>query len=257
MPDFANPSGLSMDLATRRALLDVAAREDLLLLEDNPYGLFTGGARALPPLKRLDTERRVIYLGSFAKTVLPGARVGYLVADQRVRTADGRIVLLADELSKIKSMVTVNTSPLAQAVVGGALLEHGGSLRAANERQIATYAGNLRTLLSGLAWRFADVEGVAWNAPAGGYFVVVTVPFAADEQALTRSAAEHGVLWTPMSWFYADGDGAGQLRLSVSSLDAEAIETGLDRLYVFITECGAVGTKTEAGALSRGAGSRT
>jgi (S)-3,5-dihydroxyphenylglycine transaminase len=251
MPDFANPSGVRMDLATRRALLDVAVQEDVLLLEDNPYGLFTGEARALPTLKRLDTGGQVVYLGSFAKTVLPGARVGYLVADQRVRTADGRVTLLADELSKIKSMLTVNTSPIAQAVVGGALLAHGGSLRAANERQIAAYADNRRTLLSGLARRFADVGGVSWNAPSGGYFAVVTVPFEAGAAALARSAARYGVLWTPMTWFYADGGGAHQLRLSVSSLDGDTIENGLDRLYVFITECAEVDTEGAERSQSR------
>ena len=100
----------------------MAAQEDLLLLEDNPYGTFGDGAR-LPTLKALDTGRRVVYLGSFAKTGFPGARVGYAVADQRVAADDGTASLLADELSKIKSMVSVNTSPVAQAVVGGKLLE--------------------------------------------------------------------------------------------------------------------------------------
>lgn len=105
-------------------LLEVAEREGVLLLEDNPYGLFHGGGRTPPTLKALDTGRRVVYLGSFAKTVLPGARVGYAVADHRVRDAQGATGLFADQLSKIKSMVTVNTSPIAQAVVGGALLEN-------------------------------------------------------------------------------------------------------------------------------------
>lgn len=122
MPDFANPSGMSLDLEMRRRLLEIAAQEDLLLLEDNPYGLFpASGHERLPTLKALDTERRVVYLGSFAKTALPGARVGYVVADQRVTGAG----LLADELSKIKSMLTVNTSAVAQAIVGGKLLENG------------------------------------------------------------------------------------------------------------------------------------
>jgi len=124
MPDFANPSGVSLSVPLRERLLEVAAQEDLLLLEDNPYGTFGDGAR-LPTLKALDTGRRVVYLGSFAKTGFPGARVGYAVADQRVAADDGTASLLADELSKIKSMVSVNTSPVAQAVVGGKLLENG------------------------------------------------------------------------------------------------------------------------------------
>ncbi|HET6989631.1 MAG TPA: PLP-dependent aminotransferase family protein, partial [Kribbella sp.] len=133
MPDFANPSGLSLDVESRRRLLEVAAEQDLLLLEDNPYGLFPAwGVDRVPTLKALDTGRRVIYLGSFAKTGLPGARVGYVVADQTVAAPDGSVGLLADELSKLKSMLTVNTSPVAQAVIGGKLLANNCSLVAAN-----------------------------------------------------------------------------------------------------------------------------
>jgi (S)-3,5-dihydroxyphenylglycine transaminase len=130
VPEFANPSGVSLDVETRHRLLELAESEDFLLLEDNPYGLFQRGFALRPPtLKALDTSARVIYLGSFAKTAVPGARVGYVVADQPVGTG-----VLAHELAKIKSMLTVNTSPIAQAVVGGKLLEHGCSLVSANVR---------------------------------------------------------------------------------------------------------------------------
>ena len=153
MPDFANPSGVSLTTELRHRLLEAAGQQDLLLLEDNPYGTFGAGAR-LPTLKALDTGGRVIYLGSFAKTGFPGARVGYAVADQRVKAADGSVSLLADELSKIKSMVSVNTSPVAQAVVGGKLLENGCSVIKANVRETAVYVSNLRQVLDGLARRF-------------------------------------------------------------------------------------------------------
>ncbi len=88
--DFANPSGISLDPEARHALLDLAERLDLLLLEDNPYGYFDADGVRLPTMKSLDTRGRVVYLGSFAKTGLPGARIGYAVADQRVLGADGR-----------------------------------------------------------------------------------------------------------------------------------------------------------------------
>ena len=84
MPDFANPSGACLTLEQRHGLLDVARDEGLLILEDDPYGLFGLDDRERPRLKALDTTRQVIYLGSFAKTAFPGARVGYLVADQDV-----------------------------------------------------------------------------------------------------------------------------------------------------------------------------
>ncbi|RKN40617.1 PLP-dependent aminotransferase family protein [Micromonospora endolithica] len=237
MPDFANPSGASIDVAGRRRLLDLAAEEDLLLLEDNPYGLFPAGDGDRPPtLKALDTARRVVYLGSFAKTVLPGARVGYVVADQRVGAPDGTVGLLADQLAKIKSMVTVNTSALAQAVVGGALLEHGCSLVAATVRERAAYTRNLRHLVAGLARRFGDAGPVRWNVPAGGFFVVVTVPFGVDDALLDRSAREYGVLWTPMAHFYDDGAPVDALRLSVSAVTPAEIDRGLDRLAALVAD---------------------
>ncbi|WP_433121179.1 aminotransferase class I/II-fold pyridoxal phosphate-dependent enzyme [Micromonospora sp. CA-246542] len=237
MPDFANPSGVSIDVADRQRLLALAAEEDLLLLEDNPYGLFAVADGPRPPtLKALDTDRRVVYLGSFAKTVLPGARVGYVVADQRVADRDGRVGPFADQLAMIKSMVTVNTSPLAQAVIGGRLLEHGCSLVPANTRERAAYARNLRHLVAGLARRFADRPEVRWTVPAGGFFVVVTVPFVVDDALLDISGRDYGVLWTPMAHFYDDTAPVRALRLSVSAVTPEQIDVGLDRLAALVTD---------------------
>jgi (S)-3,5-dihydroxyphenylglycine transaminase len=236
MPDFANPSGVSLSTELRHQVLELAGQQDLLLLEDNPYGTFGHGAR-LPTLKALDTARRVVYLGSFAKTGFPGARVGYAVADQRVAAGDGTISTLADELSKIKSMVSVNTSPVAQAVVGGKLLEHGCSVIRANLRETAVYVNNLNRVLDGLARRFPPpTADISWNAPGGGFFVVVSLPFTADDALLEYSARQHGVLWTPMSHFYGDGAGAHQIRLACSQLTPDRIDTGLDRLASLVAD---------------------
>jgi (S)-3,5-dihydroxyphenylglycine transaminase len=237
MPDFANPSGVSMTVPLRHSLLDLAAREHILLLEDNPYGLFHDGSH-VPTLKALDTGRQVVYLGSFAKTGFPGARVGFALADQRVAAGDGRVSLFADELSKIKSMLTVNTSAVAQAVVGGKLLEHDCSLVTANQRETAVYLRNLRQVLDGLRRRFHATEGtqpeVTWNAPHGGFFVVITLPFPADDAVLERSARDYRVLWTPMSHFYSGHGGLPHVRLAFSQLTPDLIETGLDRFAAFV-----------------------
>ncbi|MFG1666917.1 PLP-dependent aminotransferase family protein [Streptomyces sp. Y7] len=239
VPDFANPSGASMSLAARERLLDVAADEDLLVLEDDPYGFFVRTGTARPTLKALDRGRRVVHLGSFAKTALPGARVGYVIADQEVLGPAGGRSLLADELSKIKSMTTVNTSAVSQAVIGGLLIESDCRLREANSRTIAHYRTTMDTLLDELerhfpAQRRAEL-GISWNRPDGGFFVVVDVPFAADHQALELSARAFGVLWTPMCDFHLDGGGTRQLRLSCSAQTPEAITEGIARLAAFIT----------------------
>lgn len=233
VPNFANPSGVSLSVAARHRLLDVAAEQDLLLLEDDPYGLFGLDDEPRPALKSLDTDGRVLYLGSFAKSCFPGARVGFLVADQTVVDEEGRRTLLADELSAVKSMLTVNTSPIAQAVIGGVLVESGCSLRAANRDKVAFYRHNLRTMLAALAEHFPRPErgehGVRWNVPGGGFFAVVDLPFPADEKLLELSAERFGVLWTPMSFFYADG-GDHAIRLSCSYLEAGQVAEGVRRL---------------------------
>lgn len=238
VPDFANPSGTSMTLAARERLLQVAAEEDLLILEDDPYGFFVRTGSGLPTLKSMDRERRVLHLGSFAKTALPGARVGYVVADQEVVGPDGRRSLLADELSKIKSMTTVNTSAIGQAVIGGLLVECDCRLREANAEAIAYYATNLATLLGELERHFPEDRrrelGLSWNEPTGGFFLVVDVPFVADTKALEDSARTFGVLWTPMSDFYAQGGGEHRLRLSCSALTPDQIVEGVRRLARFI-----------------------
>jgi len=233
VPDHSNPTGRTMPVAARLELLDLAARHDILLLEDSPYRLVSPGEQ-LPSLKALDTEQRVVYLGSFAKTIFPGARVGFVVADQPVQGG----ALLAHELAKIKSMVTVNTSPLSQAAVAGALLAAGGRLSALNAGPAAHYGTSMRLVLEHLDRRLPAARraelGVAWNRPTGGFFLSVEVPFAADNAALARSAEHFGVLWTPMSYFYPEGGGERGIRLSTSYLTAQDIEEGAGRLARFI-----------------------
>jgi (S)-3,5-dihydroxyphenylglycine transaminase len=234
-PNFANPSGVCLPTPTRHALLEVAAQEDILLLEDDPYGLFGLDDEPRPALKSLDTDQRVIYLGSFAKTCFPGARVGFLVADQTVVDAQGRRSLLAEELSAVKSMLTVNTSPVAQAVIGGMLVESGCSLRAANKDKAEFYRANMRALLDSLARTF-DRGQVRWNIPSGGFFAVLDLPMRCDEQLLELSARRYGVLWTPMSFFYPGGGGTTAIRLACSALVPDQIAEGVRRLGHLVAE---------------------
>jgi len=233
--NFANPSGVSLREQARRGLLAVAAQEDLLILEDDPYGLFGLDDRHTLTLKAMDTDQRVIYLGSFAKSVFPGARVGFLVADQTVVSATGHRSLLADELSTVKSMVTVNTSPIAQAVIGGVLASCDFSLRKANQEKIAFYRRNLQSLLAALERHFAD-PAISWNSPSGGFFAVLDVPVRADEKLLEVSARDYGVLWTPMSFFYLDGGGSHAIRLSCSALTPVQVDEGVRRVAALIAD---------------------
>lgn len=237
VPDHTNPSGRTVSAQARVELLDLAARYELLILEDSPYRLVSPGP-PLPTLKSLDRNRSVVHLGSYSKTVFPGARVGFVVADQPVIGDDGTVTLLADELSKIKSMVTVNTSALSQAVVAGTLLRAGGRVSELNAKAAAYYGEAMRRTLAELERRLPAERraavGVRWHHPTGGFFLTMQVGFDTDEAALTRSAQEFGVIWTPMSYFYPWGGGHRGMRLSVSYLSAAEIEEGVARLAAFI-----------------------
>ncbi|MGW7519969.1 aminotransferase class I/II-fold pyridoxal phosphate-dependent enzyme [Streptomyces sp. NPDC054796] len=245
-PDHANPSGATMPVETRHELLALAARHDLLILEDSPYRSVSPG-RQLPTLKSLDRTRSVVHLGSFSKTLFPGARIGFAVADQPVHGDGGGASLLADELAKIKSMVTVNTSAVSQAVVAGMLLAADGRPSDFNADTAAYYGNAMRTVLTRLEERFPPAErtalGIRWNTPTGGFFLTLDVPFPTDNAALTRSAEDFGVIWTPMSYFYLNQGGESALRLSISYLTPDSIKEGIDRLARFIkSESGTDGT---------------
>jgi (S)-3,5-dihydroxyphenylglycine transaminase len=234
-PDYANPSGVIMSLKARRSLLAFAEREGMHLVEDGAYAFTAGILQRMPSLKALDMTRQVIYIGTFSKTCMPGARVGYVIADQIVDGPGGRLISLADALGQIKSMVSVNTSPISQAIVGGMLLRHGGSIRSLGAKKAALYQRNLKILISALKEAFEPLiqqyPTIRITQPSGGFFVRLRLPLQVDSTLLKRSAAEFGVLWTPMSVFYLEvGGGAQEMRLSCSYLSPDEIIEGVRRL---------------------------
>ncbi len=238
VPGYANPSGVCLSLEVRLALLRYVSEHKLYILEDNPYGLFARqGSATVATLKSLDSEKRVIYVGSFSKTCFPGARIGYLYADQVVEGFSGG-KRISDVFSSVKSMLTVNTPPIAQAVIGGMLLQSDCTLTARNRRNIKRYSDNLLTLANALQSNFPNDSGVCgavnWNLPDGGFFTVVNVPFIANAAALERSAQKFGILWTPMQDFYLEKGGERSLRLSSSLLSGEEIQQGIKRFKEFV-----------------------
>ncbi|MFJ8887036.1 PLP-dependent aminotransferase family protein [Streptomyces sp. NPDC102402] len=244
VPDHSNPSGATMGAQAREDLLRLAERYDFLILEDSPYRLVSPGA-PLPTLKSLDRARRVVHVGSYSKTVFPGARVGFVVADQRVRDADGGEQLLAAELTKIKSMVTVNTSPLGQAAVAGALLGAQGRLSQLNAGAAVRYGDAMREMLRQLDTRLPEARrtalGVSWNEPTGGFFLTLRVPFKVGSEQLALCAQDFGVIWTPMTHFHPGAGGDHAIRLSTSSLTPAEIHEGIARLVRFVeAQCAAL-----------------
>ncbi|MEP7013022.1 MAG: PLP-dependent aminotransferase family protein [Acidobacteriota bacterium] len=235
IPDFNNPMGTSMPTAVRRELLDLLREEDVLLFEDNPYGMFAYDAAPAPTIKSLDSAAGVVYLGSFSKTLFPGLRIGYLVADQQVVGPDGSLRPLAGELAKVKSLTTVNTPPLMQAVAGGLLLEAGGSLRDLVGRKLPHYRANRDAMLAALDRELAGT-GVTWNRPAGGYFLTLDLSFDFGEAELDFCARTHGVICCPMRFFALAPGRERQVRLSFSYVTPEQVDRGVRAFARFVRE---------------------
>jgi (S)-3,5-dihydroxyphenylglycine transaminase len=236
VPDFNNPLGTRMPLEARRALLELAREHGMLIWEDNPYGMFSYDGPPLPTLKALDEHGVVVYMGSFSKTLFPGLRLGYLVADQQVLLPGERRVSLASELSKIKSLTTVNTSTVVQAIAGGILLEAGGSLRPLVDEKLPFYRANRDRMLACLEAALGGAGGVRWNRPEGGFFLTVTLPFEFTDECLTACARDHGVIVCPLRFFALTPGRERQVRLSFSYVDEARIAEGIDRFARFVRE---------------------
>jgi (S)-3,5-dihydroxyphenylglycine transaminase len=191
---------------------------------------YDGGRQ--PTMKALDQRGDVLYIGSFSKTLFPGLRLGYLVADQRVA---GSGELLAQALARAKTLLSLKTSPMMETVLTRVLEETGGSLEPVVAPKRVRYREQRDAMLDALGRNFDDLRDVtSWNTPAGGFFLAVTLPceFGADE--LRACAADYGVIVSPMRYFCLGARRARQIRLSFSYVDPGAIHVGVERLASFV-----------------------
>jgi (S)-3,5-dihydroxyphenylglycine transaminase len=236
IPDHSNPSGRCLTLSEREGLLRLAREEGLLVLEDSAYRAFAYEGDPLPSLKALDDGGNVVCLGSFAKVFMPGVRLGFLVADQLVE-GEGTV---AQALSKVKSFVSVLTSPVTQAIVGGLLVENEFSLKPYYADKVAECGRRRAHLLASLARVFGgspELAGrVRWNQPTGGFFVVVTLPFEFGRQELVACAGNYGVIVSPMSFFALRGGFRNQVRLAFSNASPDEIDQGVERFQKFVRD---------------------
>ena len=236
-PDFSNPTGIVIDFASRKELLQLAQEQDFFILEDNTYRFFHDRENIMPSLKALDKDKRVIYVGTFAKIYFPGARIGFVLADQLVKASNNQQEYLACHLAAIKNMITVNTSPICQAIVAGSLLKAEGSSSRMSITRRDFYRKNLKLLILALEKYFGDDPNlnklVSWNVPTGGFFVILRFPFDVTDEALVISAEKYGVIWTPMSSFYINETAKNEIRLSCSYLTPDQIDQGVRNLVEF------------------------
>lgn len=238
IPEFDNPTGTVLSLEARQALLEVCAGQRIAVLEDNPYGMFRYEGARLPTLYEIDRAGCVIYLFTYSKTLCPAVRVGgALVPDTLFGDAAAARTLVAN-LGERKSFLTVNTSQLNQALIGGMLLAQQGTLHALIAPQLEHYRRNRDLLLAALEKEFADQRDVVrWNRPEGGFFLTMTLPFAFGQAEVLRCAREQHVIPMPLSFFSLSGTCQDSIRLAFSNVEPSLIGEGVARLGQFVRQC--------------------
>ncbi|MBD2797476.1 PLP-dependent aminotransferase family protein [Xenorhabdus sp. 18] len=236
IPDFSNPCGRTMSLARRKELLAFCYAHGLFVLEDSPYRLFRYTHQQQPTLLALDKEAVVIHIGTFAKTLCPAVRIGYLVCRTRVKRGE-QFMPLIDDMTRVKSFISVNTGNIAQAIVGGFLLENDCSLKQTIQGINKHYQEKRDRLLLSLSHFFAEqYPTISWSVPDGGFFLNLRLPFDLTMQDVERCAAEFGVIVVPTAIFSDSECYNNMLRLSFSYVESDMIEEGVRRLSCFIAD---------------------
>jgi DNA-binding transcriptional MocR family regulator len=222
IPTFHNPAGVSLSTPRRRRLLELACRENLILVEDDVYRELAFDGAAPPALRALDPEAPVVRLGSFAKSLAPGLRLGWIDAPPRLREQ-----LAADGVLESGGCVSQFPAAVVAALLeAGAYGAHVAALRTGYASRRDALAGALRDHLP---------AGCGFTLPAGGFFLWVTLPEGLTATALLPVAERHGIGFAPGVRFSVGGDD-GSVRLAFSLYDEESLAEGGRRLAAAIDE---------------------
>jgi len=208
-----NPTGVIMPDDRRKELLEVASKYDLLVIEDDPYSFFVFDEVPFTPLKTLDSEGRVIYLGTFSKILAPGLRLGYMVADRQIT----RMVELA------KQMVDLHSSTLSQYIALYALKE--GVVEKTIQKARLVYREKRDIMIESLEEYMP--EGSHWFKPRGGLFAFIYLPDGVDTTDMLPMAIEKGVAYVPGRNFFSDGSGVNAMRINFSYLPPDKLREGI------------------------------
>ena len=222
VPSFQNPAGVTMSLPRRKRLVEVAAERELLVLEDNPYGLLRYEGEPPEPLYALDGGVYVMYLGTFSKILSPGIRLGWVAAPPPV----------LEKINLGKQQADLCTSTLSQLMVQ-AYFEI-GDWRDYVSSLTAIYRSRRDAMLEALADYFPPQA--EWTRPGGGLFIWATLPDFIDTDDLLVRALRDNVAFVPGSGAYLDGRGHSSMRLNFSGSDEERIREGVRRIGEAIKE---------------------
>ncbi len=216
IPTSQNPGGVTMSMERRKHLLELAEQYDLLIVEDDPYSYFTFEDIDFKPLKTLDRNGRVVYLGTFSKILAPGLRVGFALGPKE----------LIGEMELAKQAIDLHSSTLSQYVAMEAIRR--GVVEKTIEKARRIYKEKRDIMLEALDRYFSGLG--EWTRPVGGMFVFVYLNKDVDTKEYMMKALEKGVAYVPGNSFFVDGTGRNTMRLNYSYPSKEQITEGVRRL---------------------------
>ncbi|MBT9139259.1 MAG: 2-aminoadipate transaminase [Syntrophomonadaceae bacterium] len=213
VPNFQNPTGISMSLERRKKMLELAREYNFMIIEDNPYGEIRFEGEPVQSIKSMDTEGRVIYLGSFSKTFIPGIRVGWIVAEET----------LVQKIACAKQATDLCSNSLGQRLAfrfaaSGYIEQHVSSL-------ISLYKAKRDLMLSCFEQHFP--EDVTWTRPEGGFFVWVTLPEGMSAREVLLKAVNRKVAFVDGAGFFVNNNGKNTARFAFSEASEEKIARGM------------------------------
>lgn len=216
VPNFQNPTGRTMPAERRKKFAELAAKYDVPVLEDNPYGDIRFAGEHVPSVKSFDHAGKVFYMSTFSKILAPGFRLGWLVADPKV----------IEKLTVLKQSADLHTDNLVQYVVTEFFKENDVD---AHVKEISDLYGKRKQLMiDGIKKYFP--KDVKYTDPEGGMFLWVEVPGVTDTVELFKQCLEHNVAFVPGDPFFAGKPQPGTFRLNYSNMQEDQIEVGLKRL---------------------------
>ena len=223
IPTFQNPMGVTMSVEKRQKLYDIAKKNGVLILEDNPYGELTFDRVKTPTIKSMDTEGIVMYSGSFSKTLAPGLRLGFMCAPRPI----------IQKMVIAKQVSDVHTPMLPQLLATEYMKRY--DLDALILQMRENYAHKCKTMLDAMEEYFPS--DVTYTRPGGGLFIWCDLGHGLDTFALSKKAIEQKVVYVPGNTFMVDmNTPTSTLRLNYSTMSDEKIVEGIRRLGVVFGE---------------------
>ena len=222
IPSFQNPAGVTMSVPRRQRLVEIAHERELMILEDNPYGMLRYEGSPKPTLRSLDGGVYVMYLGTFSKILSPGIRLGWVAAPPPV----------LEKINLGKQAADLCTSTLSQLLVRAYFDE--GIWREYIQSLNEIYRARRDAMLDALAEFFP--RQAEWTRPGGGLFIWVTLPDFIDTTDLLARALRENVAFVPGEGAYLDGRGRNSMRLNFSASDEDTIREGVRRIGEVVAE---------------------